>query len=271
MKTITCINLCILILTILAPRAGAAFEPDDACPERTDDKSNHTEIARQWFGEAAGYVEMGRFGEAVGAYACSYRFVEHPSTLYNMGQAALVSGNDELAYEVFAKYLEENPEGEFAGKCRLRLTAIENRRKRQARESEVRTAEVPSAEAEVERRTAAYAAALKQTEKRRSTLRLLGIGSVAAGGACLAAGIGFQVASIRRIRSAERNDIIWYSDRQIVQSRQFQVAATALFASAIITASFGASLWVLHRKDTKPAVKLALLPAPGGLALTGRF
>jgi hypothetical protein len=77
------------------------------------------------------------------------------------------------------------------------------------------------------------------------------------------------VASVRRLKEAKRDDITLYTDKHIEQSRQFQVAATALFVSAGITGALGTSLWLLNRKETSRAIALDL--SPNGLTLSGRF
>lgn len=261
-----------LAATVL-PWAADAAEVAATCPEPSPDEAENREMAKQWFGEAQGYVEMGKYGEAVGAYACSYRFVNHPNTLYNMGQAALTAGNDELALSMFGEYLADNPDGEFASKCRIRMTAIENRAERleRARRAEAQAAEPPAADPALIEENAATQKALARSYQHRRLFRLVGLGSLVAGGTCLAMGIGFQAASVRQENKALDADVILFTDERVEKSRQYQVAATALFVSAGITAAFGVPLFLLNKGTSPDDVALRLTPGLGSLALTGRF
>jgi tetratricopeptide (TPR) repeat protein len=254
-----------------SPSYASDAEPDPGCPEPSSDDNRNKEIAKQWFGEASGFIEVGKYSEAVGAYACSYRFVKHPNTLYNMGQAALTAGNDALALSSFQKYLAENPDGELADKSRLRITAIENRRERWRKrlEAEHEKREGPTADPALGEQNRALKKALHSARKRQRIMRLMGLGSAIAGGTCLAMGIGFQVASVKREQAAIADGRTAYSDHRLQQARGFQIAATSLFVSSGLTAVVGVSLLILTGKESRGPVAWRL--APGGGYLLGHF
>jgi tetratricopeptide (TPR) repeat protein len=247
--------------------------PDLQCPEPSSDEKQNKETAGKWFGEAEGFVQMGKYAEAVGAYACSYRFVKHPNTLFNMGQAALTAGNDELALSIFEQYLSENADGPFADKCRLRITAIKNRQERWQRQREAEAAEEepepPKIDPAMREENQSLKRSLERTQKREQLMRMLGMGLVIGAGTALGMGIGFQVASSKTEDVARDDGITDYSADRLEKARRLQIAATSLFVAAGTACAVGVSLLVLNKRESagKPTVAIS----PTGVHLSGTF
>lgn len=77
-----------------------AFDAPLNCPAKPAKKNSARDLASTFFEKGQNHVRAKEYQEAVQAYLCSLKMVEHPSTLVNAGNAALLAGQYDLAIEL---------------------------------------------------------------------------------------------------------------------------------------------------------------------------
>lgn len=95
------VGLCVLALSA----SSAGFVGRAAA--QTDESSDTD--ARSWFDKGRAAYEVGDFDEAARAFRRAYVLSPRFALLYNIGQAELRAGRDQLAIEAFEGYLRQAP------------------------------------------------------------------------------------------------------------------------------------------------------------------
>lgn len=250
---------------LLIPPTAQGGKIDAACPKNAPDGVESKTLAKEWFDRAEAAVEAGEYDRAVGAYGCSYRFYEHPNTLFNMGQAALMAGDDAQAEPLFSEMLEKYPDEPLAVKAKNRIISIENRRKRESRETGPLSGTGGSSS-----KDETWDVSVKELQNLNLTMRRLGLGLTIGGGVLSLFGIPFQVASsYTEDEAAAPNLTAKESDYLTLNSHRYQIFATTFFVTGVLSAAVGITILVLHRGTNRS--KLSWTMTPRGIGMTGRF
>jgi tetratricopeptide (TPR) repeat protein len=112
-----------LPIALLAPSIAKA-EP--SCPDPLPRSARgRRQLAGQWFERGQRAAEAKRFDEAVRAYACSMRIVQHAFTAYNLGLAAEKANDPETALEGYRRYLALAPNAKDRTEVEEKIRTIE--------------------------------------------------------------------------------------------------------------------------------------------------
>ncbi|HVR61222.1 MAG TPA: hypothetical protein VMU50_04950 [Polyangia bacterium] len=92
------------------PLAGTVVRAE-ICPNpAADDSQARRALAKDWFARAEESENAGNRDAAVRQYACSLRLVPHPSTAFNLAEAAERSGDPLMAADAYHAYLRLMPD-----------------------------------------------------------------------------------------------------------------------------------------------------------------
>jgi tetratricopeptide (TPR) repeat protein len=258
----TSITLWMLLLISSKVHGGKV---DAECPKSAPEGIEPKVLAKEWFDRAEAAVKEGEYDRAVGAYGCSYRFYEHPNTLFNMGQAALMSGDDVQARPLFSEMLEKYPDDPLTVKAKSRIIAIENRKKRVSKETDPLPGTGGSSP-----KDEPLVASLNELQNLNLTMKRLGLGLTIGGGVLMLFGIPFQVASSYiEDEAAAPNLTAKESDHLTLNSYRYQIFATTFFVTGVFSAAVGITISVLHRSTNKS--KLSWTMSPTSIGMTRRF
>lgn len=84
--------------------AGGAAGAQDVVPE------DRVERARARYHEGLGHIEAGRWADAAEAFRASYRLLDNPASLYNLGTALRALGRHVDTRDVLTRMLADHPE-----------------------------------------------------------------------------------------------------------------------------------------------------------------
>jgi tetratricopeptide (TPR) repeat protein len=82
-------------------------------------------LAARAFEDAQRLYDQGDYRGAIERFQCSYRLVDHPNTLFNIGESAELAGDNALALRVFRTYLRLYPDGQGRDQAQNRVTELE--------------------------------------------------------------------------------------------------------------------------------------------------
>jgi len=275
-------------LLLLLPLNAVAATPAADCPARPGSDDEARALAGQWFAKGEALVSAGDVESGLAAFACSARLVEHPNTIFNMGQAAALLGRDQEALELMRRYIAKDPYGAFVDSARQRIRELEQREaaaaQAQANPPEARPATGATAtEPEDGDPGAANGTGPAETppaEGRSAQLvgrDVFGYALVGVGGAALLAGGALQVLAIRAEDQADAAGRFATYQEHWDEHVTYQAGAIGAFVGGAVFLAGGLVLLLVDfagpveaaLPDTGPEVTAALLP--GGVALTGRF
>lgn len=274
----------IALSVVLASPGVLAQEPIAECPDRPADPGAARQQAGRWFAQGQQLAERAQFEDALGAFACSLRMLDHPNTLFNAGKAARLAGQRKIALELWRRYLLEAPEGEWATTVRGWVAEIEEEQAALPAEPPTDTApEDPQAPApppptEAPPPKPAPPAAtpkspasppIATTEPADTNWATAGYVALALGGAALVAGTVLQIAAGVTQSSAEQETSYAAFDDDRTAMETYQRFAVAGFVVGGAAAATGLVFLLLDGSDEPDGVSLA--GHPGGLSLKGRF
>jgi tetratricopeptide (TPR) repeat protein len=208
--------------------------------------------ARRLYDDGKRAYDQGRYREAIAAWKEAYRISGEHDLLYNMGQAARLSGDCDTALGYYRAFLNLRPDspnralaGEFIVECED-VVAARERRTRPAPEL---------------------------VERRGHTGRDYKIaGAIIAGSGVLMVGVGILFGFVAE---AAEDDLDGYTGlwgpSQVGREREGQeaeaVAVSFVIGGAIAVAA-GGVFWYLGRQKER-AARVTVAPAPGGGAVVG--
>jgi tetratricopeptide (TPR) repeat protein len=268
-----------LLLTLLIALAltstVAAEDLPDSCPVRPVDEESATALAGTWFNKGSKLAEEHRYVDALKAFNCSLRMVEHPDTIFNAAQAARLASQRETAIEMLARYLAVAPEGAMVDEARKLVETLLQEgedEKEQERQEQLQREEEARQEAEEQRRKEAEAR--EETEdasENAKELKTAGYVLIGVGGAGLITGAALQILAAKAANDSEEFGIDYERWKELDGDREgYQIGAIVGFSvggAALIT---GITLAVIgHKKEKEPAV--SFVPTPGGFGISGSF
>jgi hypothetical protein len=118
----TAVAACALCIGHLA--AAETISP--SCPEKPDDPASARALAKTWFQKGEALVGEEMFVEALGAFDCSLRMVEHPATMVNAAKAAELAGEKAEALTLFERAAAATPEAEKRTEIDARIAALKD-------------------------------------------------------------------------------------------------------------------------------------------------
>jgi len=247
-----------------SPASGAAAAQE---AEQEQAVSLMDEEARQHFQIGKSLYDAGRFPEAATEFERAYQKSGRPQLLYNLYVANRDASNWGPAVAALRDYLEKVPDAPDRINLRARLKSMED--------AAARDAEQASKAAEDERQRQTDAAPATRTEKVRSIVPLVLMGT--GGALVIGSGItGFltkgktddlDAACDGNACPAAQND-------NIDSAKTLALTTDVLLGVGIVTAGVGAVLFFTGALDTERQVPVASLSCGAhacGATLTGRF
>jgi hypothetical protein len=275
-----------VLICLTAADWVTAEETATQCPDPPKIEKERRKLAGTWFAKAQAFAEAEQYGDAVTAFECSFRMVEHPDTVFNAARAARLGGDKAAAVRFARKYLELAPEGEVAGEAAKIIVELKDTvaggapAEPSAEETPEETAapeETPPLEAPdrtaAESETGAPSVleeATQQTEEQPATgLAIAGYVSLAVGGAGLVVGAVLQ--GLTSKAWADGKDTNSYDEFKQYKNKMsgLQTGALAGLIAGGIVAGAGVVMVVMGRRDKKEQVKVGLSPA--GVGVSGGF
>ena len=255
-----------VVAVVLAASEVSAQEVSPECPERPENEAKARKLAGKWFSRGEVLVEEKRYTEALGAFGCSLRMVEHPATLMNAGQAAQLAGNKKAAHSHYHRYLELEPNGARADEARVHVAAFEIELAPEPEPDEEMPPPEPEPEPEPEE------AMPPEPVDDGPNLKVIGGVLLGVGGAGLILGAVFQGLAVKaRSNGEDTSDYAQFQDQKD-SMKSFQVGAIVSFAVGAAAAATGMIMLAAGEKNTSEGeISVRLDPYPGGLALKGTF
>jgi len=262
---------------LLLTRAAVSQELPPDCPERPVDGDSATALANTWFKKAeAAYAEK-RYGEAVRAFRCSLRMVEHPATYYNAAQAALMAEDKPSALEFFRRNLELAPDGKSAAEVELEIADLEQELEPSAPAQPMTgpsTAdeEQPEAEPEAEPEPEPEPEPGPDLAAGPNGVKVAGIVLAAVGAAGAVTGAVLQGMAGKAKTDSEEAE--WLADFRDAEDRMssFQKGAyVGFFVGGALLVTGVIMIAVDGDDEASDGAEVAVTPAPSGIVLTGRF
>jgi hypothetical protein len=272
--------LVFLPLTLCMAGIASAQEPPADCPAYTKAMdSEATKLAGTWFGKAQDLVAEQKYEEGLAAFACSYRFVEHPNTLFNMAQTAHLAGRQKLALDLARGYLRKDPYGPMSEEAQALIAKIEKEEKEpkavpvampaKPAGQPVSPTATKGPEPEPSKPAASPDEEHAQDGGSAVDLDVVGYAMIGVGGAAAIAGAVLQGLAVKAKSDAEKSHS-YKSFKSLDSDREtYQISAAAGFALAGAAATAGLLLILLG--DDEPEKAVSLVVEPEGLGLAGRF
>jgi hypothetical protein len=245
----------------LVPRWADAAE----CPSSPDDRERRA-LAREWFGEAEAKAASGDDSAAIKAYTCSFEMIPHPSTAYRMARAAERIGDLQLALTAHRDYLTLKPDAADRSEVEARIITIQGRIAAGtvgAPLPALQTAPAPPpfGSPEGETRTSGLAGLVRRMGTTEWVI--LGVGA-----ATLVSGVVFNIGARSQMTDC-RNMALAHN---ITGARDAcnRAAPFAYTSYALLGTAVGAAVAevILLWTKSAPSASLALVPLPGGAAMT---
>lgn len=249
---------------------ATAIELPDTCPPKPIDEESAIALANTWFEKGQKHVASQEYGDAVDAFACSLRMVEHPDTLYNAFKAAILAEKPDAAIEMGTMILEVSTDDQAKTEAREFLAAAQRARQEKEQEKESETTVPVNADRDV---TAADDTGIKEPprlDKNRSTVWKTAVVSSVVGGAGLIVGGVLQgLAGAAQRTTGETHDFAEYVDAKR-DIDVFQKGALVSFVSGGVFLAAGMILFLIDGKS-RDEPSLSFVPDGNGFSLRGTF
>lgn len=239
------------------------------CPQKPVDEESTVALASTWFEKGTNHVEDKEYSEAVEAFSCSLRMVEHQATMFNAARAALLAKQYDVTIEIAEMIAAVAKDAET--KTEAADLIEEARAAIPAPEPEPEPEHVVEPEPEpVPTLKPKDAQAEPPAGEGPSALRTTGIISVVVGGAGLVAGGVFQgLAGASKKTTGDTDDYSEYVEaRDNIQ--KYQTGATVSFVAGGVLLGAGIVMVLLDGKQKEHA-DVSLVPAPNGVVVGGTF
>jgi len=250
-----------------------------SCPAKPDDAASARALAKTWFGKGEALVAEEMFVEALGAFNCSLRMVEHPATMTNAARAAELAKRGPEALELYRRAEEATPEAEKKAGIEERIAALEAEiEKEKASEPEPEPTPVPAPEAPL-----STPSALSDPEPareappapERSSLVVPGYVSIAVGGAGVAVGAVLAGLAAKAKKDGEGTDS--YSEFRDAEDALAGRKAGAVVGFAVGGAALVAGIVLVlvgrerEERSADAAVAIEVYPMGEGFSIGGAF
>ena len=267
-----------LILMILAFSIEAmAIEVPDTCPEKPIDEDSAIALASTWFEKGQKLVVAKEYSDAVDAFACSLRMVEHQHTRFNAGKAAILAEKFDVALEMAATILESATDDQAKTEAEALMAAAE--RARQEKEQEkAREKEREKELAEITPSPNGERASIDDTAierdfaevSSRSAFWKTGVSLSVVGGAGVIIGAVLQgLAGSAQQTTGKTKDYAKYVDAKR-NIDKYQTGAIVSFVSGGVFLGAGILFFLLDgKRNEEPGV--SFVPSGNGVLLRGKF
>ncbi|MCU0662958.1 MAG: hypothetical protein MUC50_11610 [Myxococcota bacterium] len=247
--------------------AKVELPPD--CPVGSVEGASARRAAGKWFAQGELLVSEEKFVEAVAAFMCSFKLVQHPNTLFNTAQAAMLLGDTPLALSMLRRYIREAPNGPMASDVQQRIADLEKR----VQTSQEPPPPVEEPEPEVTPPPTPppppVAPPLLPPAK-RTWQRPLGIAAIGLAGAGAVTGVLLH--ALAGVAQREGKDT---SDFQVFEEQKDKMNGLqtgAFVCYGVAAAATVAGVILLIRDDTeKPDRTITVTPSANGVALSWEF
>lgn len=238
-------------------------------------------LASTWFEKGAKLVDEEQYVEALGAFRCSLKMVEHPYTVFNAAQAARLSGNLEEALRLFTRYVVLSPSGKMSKRAKDIIRKIRKEMEARGELPEEDPDDVLALNAEEEetdtqapnegQSTDLDASQVREKERDSRLLPNLGYASIGVGGVLAVGGAVLQGLAAGAIADGGQTDDYRGEWLELEDKRKgYQAAALVGFIAGGTLAALGAGLLIFDAK-AKNSGELALFPSLNGLLFSGAF
>jgi tetratricopeptide (TPR) repeat protein len=265
----------LLCLFAVISQPALAQEVESDCPQRPENEETARKLAGSWFARGENLVDQQRDQEALAAFNCSLRMVEHPATLFNAGQAARLVGKHAEALRLLKRYLELAPHGQMSDKAKNIISELENVQETENKQQELQTPpeamrQQQGATGEHDLRSLESAAADK-----KKALLTAGYVSLGLGAAGVVTGTVLQILAGKTARAdaRETDDYDAYQDLEN-DRKSYQIGAVVCFAVGGAAIGAGLAMILVAKKGEKEngsGANITLVPGPGSVSIVGRF
>ncbi len=247
-KLVSILSVFLIPFAISAAETGAGFN----CPQRPDNDAKSRKMAGAFFSEAESAFDDDNYLESLAKFACSLVMAQHENTVINM-ERTLQKIEDKIStLPILSECADALPEGAIKSKVKEIYSSISETVVPPKKEN----APISCPEVEIPKPlpcpvSVKNSLEKEYVEKAHKLLWVTGWTTVGFGAASFIAAVVFQALASSAKNQAE--DAVRYEvfldnrDR----NRSFQIAATTLFISGILTAGVGiVDLFVLleHQK-----------------------
>jgi tetratricopeptide (TPR) repeat protein len=245
------------------------------CPPKPENAEAARKFAGSWFGKGEKLVDEQRDQEALEAFNCSLRMVEHPATLFNAGQAARLVGKHTEALKLLRRYVELAPRDPMSDKAKKIISELENVGEDENKQEELQTP--PEALRQEQGEAGEHDMLTSKTEvtdKKRSLLTA-GYVSLGLGAAGVVTGTVLQILAGKTALNdgSEADDYDEY--RRLDDDRKsYQIGAVIGFAVGGAALGAGLTMILIAKKGEKEKssdARISLVPGPGSVSIVGRF
>ena len=260
----------ILIGGMLSAAQVRAYEVSPTCPDVPLEEEAAREMAGEWFSKAEVLVEEELYSEAVGAFACSLKMIEHPATYLNAAMAAEKSGDKEAAIHFYTRAVELDPQGKRSVEARARVAALEIELEPEP-EPELEPEPEPEPQIEEEDSADEVEAQPQPEPEGPSTMAIAGYSLAGVGAAGLIVG-----AVLQGMAGAAQGDGESTSSYDTFKSKKdkmesLQTGAAISFVVGGAAAAAGVVLIVLDMKKDGEEAPVSVAGYPGRVVVKGSF
>ena len=264
-------------LLLCLPTASKASEGElSGCPEVPTAEKEKRQLAGEWFSKAQALAKSAQYTEALSAFQCSIRMVEHPDTVFNAAQAAALNGDTAIALQLAERYLILAPDGEVAAEAEKMIAELKPTENVGAElvdsspsENTVTvTTTEPPAESKPKPEQQKPQKTTPEPEPSAEPLTVAGYVSIGLGGAGLVAGAVLQGLASKAWSDGKNTDNYDEFVRYKYKLEGLQTGAlVGLIAGGIVTGA-GTIMELIARKG-RGKKRVGIHPA--GLGIYGRF
>ncbi len=237
------------------------------CPEKPDNEDAATELAGTWFATGEQLVGEKKFNEALAAFCCSLRMVEHPATMANVKKAEKLITDEPAALGLLRELSAGITDAAIGEELQLLIQHLEATVEP---EPEPEPEPVPEPEPEPEPESVPDPEPEPMLGSKPSALTVTGYSLLGVGGATLVVGTILQsLAANAKMSGEETHD--WNEFEELkTDMEKYQTGALVGFIVGGALAGTGIIMVVLGKRR-ESEVEVTLSPGPSGLIMGAKF
>ncbi|MCU0663358.1 MAG: hypothetical protein MUC50_13660 [Myxococcota bacterium] len=246
----------------VAPKDTIELSLPEKCPLGKVQGSMAHKAAGNWFARGELLVAEEKYEDAVAAFMCSFKLVEHPNTLFNTAQAALLLGNTEMALQMLHKYTAEVPDGPMATDVAARIAELEHKRAKSLPQPE---------EPALPGVVLALPVVVKSVRPEKPNgHRPLGIAAIGLSGAMAVTGVVLHsLAGVAQSEGTRTDDLSVFQEQRD-KMNSFQTSAIVCYGVGALALAAGIVLLVLDKPE-RPTQSAAVDLSASGTSVSLEF